>query len=294
MKQPSPPTKNKAEEIAKTTAIAMLNVPEDSTCRGSAEENTQEGHCSVTASRQHYKTAESDSEMSRRAKEEGCMNVVFPGTVTKEGCCRFVSEVLKFILFQRQQLPMTFDQLVYSQRKQQDKSDEAVVSQKQVHQANLNRRKCQKTLQAVEEVLQQLEVLFSMSHVPRVLLLIGGSVTLPKEIYEINMENLVLDRGVHCLRVSTCLRHLFRSLFVADFLSDSGPVRLTTTRVLALAHRDCGVGWFHPKLHFKLPTCVKNQIIALSSDPCSCGNTNMDRQEYVWFQAPTAINGFCL
>ncbi|XP_054654716.1 MAD2L1-binding protein isoform X2 [Dunckerocampus dactyliophorus] len=252
---------------------------------------------SETSSRQHCKTSEGDAEMARRAEEEGCVNVVFPGSVTQEGCCRFVSEVLKCVLYQRQQLPMTFDQLVYSQRKQQDSiSDKAVARQRQTYFADLKWRKCQKTLQDLEELLQQLEVLFSLSKVPRVLLLIGGSVVLPKEIYEINMEQLVLDSGDQCLRVSSCLRHLFRTLFVADFLSDTRPVHLTTTAVLALAHRDCGVGWFHPKLHFKLPTCVKNKIIALSSDPCSCKNTKTDTdcQEYVWFQAPTAIKGFCL
>lgn len=47
------------------------------------------------------------------------MNVIFPGTVTQDGCCRFVSEILKCVLYQRQQLPMTYDQLVYSQKKQQ-------------------------------------------------------------------------------------------------------------------------------------------------------------------------------
>lgn len=73
----------------------------------------------VPASKQHSETEVSDAEVVRRAKEEGCVNVVFPGTVTQDGCCRFVSEILKCILYQRQQLPMTYDQLVYSQKKQQ-------------------------------------------------------------------------------------------------------------------------------------------------------------------------------
>lgn len=73
----------------------------------------------VTASKQHGKTEDSDADVARRAQEEGRVNVVFPGTVTQEGCCRFVSEILKCILYQRQQLPMTYDQLVYSQKKQQ-------------------------------------------------------------------------------------------------------------------------------------------------------------------------------
>lgn len=160
---------------------------------------------------------------------------------------------------------------------------------------DMGRRKCQQTLQELEEVLQQLEVLFSLSRVPRVLLLMGGSLVLPKELYEINMEALILASGDQCLRVSSCLRQLFRTLFVADLLSDTRPVRLMPTTVLVLAHRDCGVGWFRPKLQFKVPTRVKNQIIALSTDPSICTETSAegsDWQDYVWFQAPMTIKGF--
>eukprot|EP00064_Thunnus_orientalis_P008722 superscaffoldBa00001059_g8745 len=232
----------------------------------------------------------------RRAQEEGRVNVVFPGTVTQEGCCRFVSEILKCILYQRQQLPMTYDQLVYSQKKQQaSMQDKDVVSRRPVQSADMDWRKCQQTLQELEEVLQQLEVLFSLSKVPRVLLLMGGSIVLPKELYEINMEALILTAGDQCLRVSSCLRQLFRTLFVADLLSDTRPVRLMPTTVLVLAHRDCGVGWFRPKLQFKVPTRVKNQIIALSTDPSVCAETRAegsDWQDYVWFQAPMTIKGF--
>ena len=60
----------------------------------------------------------SDAEIMRRAHEEGRIEVVLPGSVTQEGCCRFVSEILKCILYQRQQLPMTYDQLVYTQKKE--------------------------------------------------------------------------------------------------------------------------------------------------------------------------------
>ncbi|AWP14218.1 putative MAD2L1-binding protein [Scophthalmus maximus] len=196
----------------------------------------------------------------------------------------------------RQQLPMTYDQLVYSQKKQQAlMQDKDTVSRRPMQSADMDWRKCQQTLQDLEEVLQQLEVLFSLSRVPRVLLLMGGSLVLPKELYEINMEALVLAGGDHCLRVSSCLRQLFRTLFVADLLSDTRPVRLMPTTVLVLAHRDCGVGWFRPKLQFKVPTRVKNQVIALSTDPSTCNDPMeevLDWQDYVWFQAPMTIKGF--
>lgn len=160
---------------------------------------------------------------------------------------------------------------------------------------DLDWRKCQRTLQDLEEVLQQLEALFSLSLVPRVLLLLGGSLVLPKEMYEINMEALAVAAGDQSLRASSCLRQLFHTLFVADLLSDARPVRLMATAVLVLAHRDCGVGWFRPKLDFKVPTRVKRQIISLSSDAGICVGARAemsDREDYVWFQAPTAIKGF--
>ncbi|XP_054455867.1 MAD2L1-binding protein [Anoplopoma fimbria] len=262
---------------------------DDPSCQASLQDSI------VTAGKQHCNTEDVDSEVMRKAQDEGRVNVVFPGTVTQEGCCRFVSEILKCILYQRQQLPMTYDQLVYSQKKQQaSMQDKDIVSRRPVKVADMERRKCQQTLQELEEVLQQLEVLFSLSRVPRVLLLMGGSLILPKELYEINMEALILAGGDQCLRVSSCLRQVFRTLFVADLLSDNKPVRLMPTTVLALAHRDCGVGWFRPKLQFKMPTRVKHQIIALSTDPSICKEPRAqasDWLDYVWFQAPMTIKG---
>lgn len=63
-----------------------------------------------------------DSEIIRRAKEEGVVDVPFSGYVTKEACCKFVCEILKCVLYQRQQLPMTYDQLKYHQKQQQQAS----------------------------------------------------------------------------------------------------------------------------------------------------------------------------
>ncbi|XP_041745377.1 MAD2L1-binding protein isoform X3 [Coregonus clupeaformis] len=272
---------------------------EDSTCQVITETSSTDTPPTLTPSKQ---AEADDAETLRRAREEGRVEVVFPGLVTQEGCCRFVSEILKCILYQRQQLPMTYDQLVYSQKRQQAAmQNEAVVGWRPGQSAaeGLDWRRCQRTLQDLEEVLQQLEVLFSLSLVPRVLLLLGGSLLLPKELYEVNMEDVILAAGDLSLRVSSCLRQVFRTLFVADLLSDAKPVRLTATTVMVLAHRDCGVGWFRPKLNFKVPTRVKSQVISLSCDPSSVsesgtseGGGQTDWQDYVWFQAPMAIKGF--
>ncbi|XP_028844000.1 MAD2L1-binding protein-like isoform X2 [Denticeps clupeoides] len=252
-------------------------------------------HASMHLQRQ---ASDEEKELVHRAKEECMVDVVFPGRVTKEGCCRFVCEILKCVLYQRQQLPMTYDQLVYHQKQQQASSQsEEIVAWRPLRAAGeWDWRKCHRTLQAVEEVLTHLEILFSLSLVPRVLLMLGGSVLLPKELYELNMEDVSLGTGDCSLRTSVCLRQLFRALFVADILPDARPVRLMTTTVMALAHRDCGVTGFCPKMNFRVPVRVKKQVIRLSCDR-SVARAMLehpsDWADYVWFQAPVNIKGFC-
>ncbi|XP_064172745.1 MAD2L1-binding protein [Anguilla rostrata] len=236
-----------------------------------------------------------EGESAHQAQEDGCVAVVFPGSVTQDTCCKFVCEILKCVLYLRQQLPMTYDQLVGFQKKQLAASrSEGVVGWRPAKPSGWDSRKCQRTLQDLEEVLQQLEVLFSLSRVPRVLLLLGGTTVMPKESYEVNMEALAAGAADRSLRASACLRRLFHDLFLADILSDARPVRLMATSVLALAHRDCGVGWFRPRLDYRVPARPKRRVIALSCDPSVPGPPRPhDGDDYVWFQAPVTIKGFC-
>ncbi|XP_066535521.1 MAD2L1-binding protein [Hoplias malabaricus] len=238
-----------------------------------------------------------DEETARKGREEGRVDVVFPGSVTLDGCCRFVCELLKCVLYQRQQLPMTYDQMVFFQKQQHTsgRSEEAEVKKPAKACGGLPWRRCQRTLQDLDEVLSNLEALFSLSHVPRVLFMLGGSAVLPAELYEVNMEAVAVRGGEKCLRTSWCLRQLFRALFVADLLSDVKPVRLVSTTVMALAHRDCGVAWFKPKVDFKVPTKVKRRVVSLSCDAALSGGAPVaaaDWDDYIWFQAPVAVKGF--
>ncbi|XP_043111007.1 MAD2L1-binding protein [Puntigrus tetrazona] len=238
-----------------------------------------------------------DEEIFRRARE-GRVNVVFPGRITQDGCCRFVCELLKCVLYQRQQMPMTYDQMVFLQKQQHNgpQTDDMVNRRSSKTSEGLDRRRCQRTLQELDEVLAHIEALFSLSQVPRVLFFLGGSTILPTELYEVNMEAVAVGAGENSLRTSTCLRQLFRALFVADLLSDAKSVRLMTTTVMALAHRDCGVTGFRPKVDFKVPTKVKRQVISIASDLSLTGalhKTKRDLEEYIWFQAPVTVKGFC-
>ncbi|KAK3573330.1 hypothetical protein QTP86_022713 [Hemibagrus guttatus] len=239
-----------------------------------------------------------DEEIMRRAREEGRVDVVFPGCVTQDGCCRFVCELLKCVLYQRQQLPMTYDQMVFFQKQQlaTTQLEDGAFRKSIKPSGDSTWQRCQRTLRDLDEVLGHLEVLFSLTYVPRVLFILGSSGNLPTELYEINMEALVQGGNDRSLRTSLCLRRLFRTLFVADLLSDVKPVRLMGTTIMALAHRDCGVEWFKPKVDYRVPTRGKKQVISLASGASESGQTKEDARDwddYIWFQTPVTIKGFC-
>ncbi len=266
-----------------------------------------------------------DEEIFRKARE-GRVNVVFPGRITQDGCCRFVCELLKCVLYQRQQMPMTYDQMMFLQKQQHNATQvlqktwcvdipwfiilikfdwivlafsqrEDMVNRRSAKiSEGLDWRRCQRTLQELDEVLSHLEALFSLSQVPCVLFMLGGSTVIPTELYEVNMEAVAVGAGENSLRTSTCLRQLFRMLFVADLLSDAKSVRLMTTTVMALGHRDCGVNGFKPKVDFKVPTKVKRQVISIASDLSMTGElqtSKRDLEDYIWFKAPVTVKGFC-
>lgn len=48
---------------------------------------------------------------------DGLVPVVFPGPVNQEGCCQFTCELLKHVMYQRQQLPLPYEQLKHFYRK---------------------------------------------------------------------------------------------------------------------------------------------------------------------------------
>ncbi|KAF5892556.1 MAD2L1-binding protein-like [Clarias magur] len=233
-----------------------------------------------------------DEETARRAQEKGCVDVVFPGNVTQHSCYRLICELLKCVLYQKQQLPMTYDQMVFQKQQLATAQLEEEAVKKSIRSSGDST--WQRTLQDLDEVLVHLEDLFSLSYVPRVLFMLGSSVNFPTELYEINMEALVREGGNRSLRTSLCLRQLFQTIFMTDLLSDIKPVRLMGTTVMALAHRDCGVEWFKPKIDFRLPTSLKRQVIMLATAGSESGLRKPDTADnYIWFQTPVTIKGFC-
>ncbi|KAM6433940.1 MAD2L1-binding protein [Rhynochetos jubatus] len=222
------------------------------------------------------------------------VSVAFPGAVSRESCCRFACELLKHVLHQRHQLPLPYEQLAYFCRRAAMDGD--VI--KKPPSVDLASKKCQQALMDLEAVLQHLEVMFSLTPVPRVLILLGGNIMSPKELYELNLEGIYEGSAEESLQTASCVRKLFHSLFVADVFSELKALPVTGTVVMLQGHRDCGVDWFRPKLNYKVPTRGRKLTVNLS---CA-GDVNLSAsparratstwEDYVWFQAPVTLKGF--
>ncbi|XP_031449549.1 MAD2L1-binding protein [Phasianus colchicus] len=234
------------------------------------------------------------SRRSAPAALSPAVSVVFPGAVSRESCCRFACELLKHVLHQRHQLPLPYEQLAYFCRRAAQDGD--VI--KKPPSVGLASKKCQQVLVELEAVLQHLEVMFSLTLVPRVLILLGGNVVSPKELYELNLEGIYVGSAEKSLKTTSCVRKLFHSLFIADVFSELKALPVTSTVVMLQGHRSCGVEWFRPKLNYKVPTRGRKLTINLSCD----GDVNISAsapqimtstwEDYIWFQAPVTLKGF--
>uniref|UniRef100_A0A8D2JAE8 MAD2L1 binding protein n=1 Tax=Varanus komodoensis TaxID=61221 RepID=A0A8D2JAE8_VARKO len=219
------------------------------------------------------------------------VSVVFPGSVTREGCFRFTCELLKHVLYQRQQLPLPYEQLAIFHRRQLPRPQAYPKDQ-------VSNKKCQQVLNDLEGVFHHLEIMFSLTLVPRVLILLGGTAVSPKELYEINLQDVSVSGAEESLQTAACVRKLFHSLFLADVFSELQAVPTMSATIMVQGHRNCGIDWFRPKLNYKVPTRGRKLTVNLS---CSHDNSatlsayqemNSAWDDYIWFQAPVTVKGF--
>ncbi|XP_072133757.1 MAD2L1-binding protein [Mobula birostris] len=230
------------------------------------------------------------------ARAEAELPVLFPGQVTRKSCCRLVCELLKHVLYQRQQLPLPYDQLAFFTKRECPPDDCSVLS-RSIKNEQSNCKKSQKMLLELDEVFQNLEAMFTLTLVPCVHILMGGSVVNPKEMYEINMEKVAFGSTEESLKTISCIRQLFHALFVKDLFSELKSVPLMNTLLLVQGHRNCGVQWFRPKLNYRVPNRTRKLIISLACDTMSLTlaeeqGPSYNHDDYIWFQAPTTIKGF--
>ncbi|XP_075918887.1 MAD2L1-binding protein-like [Petromyzon marinus] len=206
--------------------------------------------------------------------------VTVRGAVSQRSLGALVWEIFAHALYQRGQLPLPYPQLLHFH------SHLAEVPPRLRQEARM--------LTALHELSGHLETLFSLSHVPRVLILLGPSPMSPLELYELDFHELALGGSGDSLCHARYSRHVFHSLFVQNVFGEPRALPVTSATLLLWAHRDCGVDWFKPKLNYKPPNRGRRVVVAFSNSLEEPLGTALDQpceDDCVWFQAPVAIKG---
>ncbi|XP_028743073.1 MAD2L1-binding protein [Peromyscus leucopus] len=253
-------------------------------------EKSEETHAPQVDPEMVITSAQEPSNSSEPFCPRDLVPVVFPGPVSQEGCCQFTCELLKHVMYQRQQLPLPYEQLKHFYRKSSSPQSEDTARKKPRITTEVSSRKCQQALAELESVLSHLEDFFARTLVPRVLILLGGNALSPKEFYELDLSRLAPFSVDQSLSTAACLRRLFRAIFMADAFSELQVPPLMGTIVMVQGHRDCGEDWFRPKLNYRVPSRGHKLTVTLS-----CGRPSIPAvasEDYVWFQAPVTLKGF--
>ncbi|XP_013416481.1 MAD2L1-binding protein-like [Lingula anatina] len=193
-------------------------------------------------------------------------DIEFDGVFAPGVCAKLVAELIKHVLYQRQQFPMSYEQVKQHFHRQQEKEGPS----KQRGLGAVHHNKVRQGIETAEEMFNNLEKIFSqMSHIPQVVLVLGATPVSPKETYTFNLpaENSTGDT----LSLKTGVRTMFRRLVQKDFMSDLKLMSPTSAFVLIKAPRklDGTVEWFQPKLNFKLSTRGRQVVINLVSASCA-------------------------
>ncbi|XP_070577148.1 MAD2L1-binding protein-like [Ptychodera flava] len=220
------------------------------------------------------------------ASVETC-DVRLDGHVPSHLQSRLVMETIKYLLYQREQIPMPLEHL---KRRYVTQEMESRCKKR----PSLEDRKCLQTLETVEELFSQIDNVFQMTHVNRIMVLFGSTVVSPKEVYVLDLSYLNSDVIMEDASCKSGVRTLMRALITNRVLSEVDSLPKTNTMVLLETHRDSHQDWFKPKTSFRMPIRGKRFEIRYSSKDTQVPVETINKENYIWYQAPRPIKGFTL
>ncbi|XP_033339231.2 MAD2L1-binding protein [Megalopta genalis] len=178
------------------------------------------------------------------------INVKLDEPLTSDGCVKLVIELLKYILYQKQQIPFTYDSLTQLQinMKATDRNSSSIKA----------------LLKSMKDTSEQLSSQFHLNNckVKGIAILIGATIMSPKLQIRLEFPLDILNSRQHCEYKHASrkpLLNLMRSMLECSDFQDaiSSPMSLTNTFVLIEKSDGNSVSeFFLPKPHYTLP--VKN------------------------------------
>ncbi|KAK6639587.1 hypothetical protein RUM43_007860 [Polyplax serrata] len=252
--------------------------------------------------------------------------------LTIESCTTLVAELIKFILYRKQQLPYTFDRLKYLITKKNSKEMQENASSVP--------SSVERQFKIAENGLETLELLFEKTReeladskkgcISEVALLFGSTPMTPKQVYIIHLPKLCLDHSAKNHPERKHLVHLLQSVILSNNLSAmlTKPMSPTNMYLFIKKHRNCELGnesdlnqWFIPKNSYQIPRSGQHFHIKFNhpnshTQNCTCRgfsiyseatgaslipkilehkpeiDVELEEEDNCWYQADRIFKGF--
>ena len=227
------------------------------------------------------------------------IQVTFNEEVGQSINSRLLRGCIEYLLYQRQQLPIPYHELIKLVEDQEKSGDgiEAGVLARRSFSAEY--KKAKKVYEDVECLFDHISKLFLSTKVNAAIVLLGSTPVSPKEHYFVDFQNATEGKTADssARACNSACRKLIRSLISNQELCSFKEISPTSMLVFLQVSRSSAIEWFQPKPTFKPPHRGQSCKISVRTNSYELAASEGDPPEHsvddwLWFQAPVIIRGY--
>ncbi|KAL8566814.1 hypothetical protein ACOMHN_052212 [Nucella lapillus] len=211
----------------------------------------------------------------------GCSNqydFVFEGGLQSHTRASLINEVIKHLLYERNQIPLQYD--ILKQQMAVTETNQSQANGQSHHRMGQPHSKAKAMIGCVDQVFSEILTAFEICpEIQQALILLGSSSVTPKESYVIRLPHICPEADNVPLKSSK--QALFRHLVAEQVLSSDAALGPTNAYVVLCAPRSATLSGFVPKLGFKHATrgyCLTLNMIC-NQPSFYCQDLTMDDTE---------------
>ncbi|XP_071453772.1 MAD2L1-binding protein [Hetaerina americana] len=220
--------------------------------------------------------------MSTRGKDayRALVDIKFEENLTWISCSKIVIEIIKYLAYQKQQIPYPFDQLKLLIKKK--KIDETGAGNA-INKPGKYHNKATVAVETLESIFQNIEAEFMIGSqsgfggVEEVVVLFGATPVTPKDVFRIQIPEIRSDLETPKPPSRKMMIQLLRCLLESDSLHSVISQPVTTTNTFIFFKRRLNYfrapenfankSWFLPRENFKLPQKGRQAVLRIEYAP---------------------------
>lgn len=211
---------------------------------------------------------------------------------------RLVIECIKYLLYERHQIPTTVDQILRYTELEMAEGARNVMPRRPTISSRSDSKKRVQLYNDLKCLFQNIEDLFSSSIVSSVALVFGSTAVSPKESYVIKFQTNVssINKDSNDIKTESSQkrlsRKLIRTLIMNQELRCFKEISSTPLLVFIQVPRSVESSWFKPKQSFKIPWRGNFCRIVVKDAEMAEEMEGFGEENLIWLQAPVPIKGY--